>query len=326
MLHRPATTLIARRAALAVGLTAVIACATNQDDLTASVQRSTGAPEVNAGPARVAPSAGQITTTAGVGFGLVTYHGGPVIPNVAVSIIYWSSAVAFQETLPSFYATVTNSNFFDWLREYPAGAQRIGRGGVARVVVDTGAPGGTSIQQWQIEAELTRLIQNGTLSSPGPNDLYMVYFPPGVTVFAGGWFSCTPTDGFCGFHTMFSVNGTNAYYGVIADLAPCGSRCGPGDALANTTATSSHELLEAVTDPFTGPDNGWFDGTNPNQTWEISDICQDMQANVSGFTVQKAWSQQQEACVFRNPCLECASGTSCHCGDFVCRKLTSQCP
>jgi hypothetical protein len=96
-------------------------------------------------------------------------------------------------------------------------------------------------------------------------------------------------------------------------------RCGPGDGLGNTTSTASHELLEAVTDLQL---DAWFASDGE----EIADLCQGVQAQVSGFTVQRAWSDLQQACVVKNPCLACPGGWSCRCGDFMCRSNTSQCP
>jgi hypothetical protein len=264
----------------------------------------------------------ELQSTSAPGFDEVSYHGGPVIPNVRVTVVYWTSAVAFQSTLTSFYATLTNSTYLDWLREYNTGTQFIGRGSLVNAVVDPSPPPGTNLADTQVTGELQRLINAGTLSVPGQNDLYMVHFPAGYSVTHSSHHSCPgdPLQTYCGYHSQFSYNGTTAYYGVINDLGPCGSFCGPGDALANTTSTSSHELVEAITDASA---NAWFENTRGA---EIADICQDQQVSVSGFTVQRAWSGLQQACVVKNPCLACPSGFSCRCGDFVCRSNASQCP
>lgn len=299
--------------------TATPASGASLESIQASTAASTGSATIAFHPAPAMRAASTPIATA-LGSGNVTYHGGPVISNVRVTVVYWTSAVAFQSTWPSYYPGVTNSTYLDWLTEYHTSTQGIGRGSFVKAVVDPSPPSGTTITQSQIEAEIKRLIQVGTIATPGANDLTMVYFPPGYTVLAGGWFSCTPTDGFCGFHSATLNNGVEDYYGVIVDSSACGSRCGPGTQLANTESVSSHELVEAISDPLL---NAWFDSSDGS---EIADICQDMQAQVSGFTVQKAWSQLQDACVVRNPCLACASGTSCHCGDFVCRQNNTQCP
>ena len=57
------------------------------------------------------------------------------------------------------------------------------------------------------------------------------------------------------------------------------------------TATSSHELCEAITDPIPGA--GWYNDTNG----EIGDICAWSFKQVAGYMVQLEWSDQQQKCV-----------------------------
>ena len=278
---------------------------------------------VHAEPAGLGPAA---RPTPAVETGDVTYHGGPVISNTRVTAVYWTSAVAFQSSLSSFYGSVTNSSYFDWLSEYQTNTQSIGRGSFAGGVIDPSPPTGTTVSDSQIVSELTRLIQAGTIPTPNSNSLYMVHFPPGYTVTHSGFHSCPSTGtefSFCGFHNSFLFNSMRVPYGVVVDVEACGTLCGPGDGLGNTTSTASHELLEATTDPQVTVSSAWFRNSDGE---EIADICQGLNGTVSGFTVQKAWSDLQGKCVLKNPCQSCPSGTSCHCGDFICRTTTSMCP
>lgn len=246
-----------------------------------------------------------------------TYGGGPLLHNTQVSVVSWNPAVQFSGSLPGFYSTINSSPYVTWLNEYSAG----GAGNLVAAVVDPNPPASNPVQQFQIEQELTNLVSQGALPPPGANSLYMVHFPPGVQILAGGWFSCVDaSDGFCGFHSSFSSPYGTMIYGVIADVGPCGSRCGPSDAFGNTTTTAGHELLEAITDPFNN--SGW---TDPNNG-EIADACQGLVGTVSGYTVHRGWSTAQEACVVNNPCQSCPGGYSCRCGDFVCRSSIGQCP
>ncbi|HEX8114832.1 MAG TPA: hypothetical protein VF516_44180 [Kofleriaceae bacterium] len=305
---------LARTAVVVCGLAALAACAPGIDDS----QLASQAP----GSAEVSVRSDEIQSTSAPGFGEVAYHNGRVISTVRVTAVYWNSNVAFQSTLTSFYSTIASSTYIDWLREYNTPTQFIARGSLVNAVVDPSPPANTNLQDTDVTDELVRLINAGTLAVPGPNDLYMVHMPPGFSVTHSGRHSCPGTafDSYCGYHNRFVYNGTIAYYGIIGDLAPCGSFCGPGTALANTTATASHELLEAITDP--GAD-AWFED---QRLAEISDICQDQDVSVSGFTVMRAWSRLQQDCVVKNPCLSCPSGFSCRCGDFFCRSNTGQCP
>ncbi len=90
--------------------------------------------------------------------------------------------------------------------------------------------------------------------------MYFVFLPPGVKVALGGSQSC---QAFCGYNDAI---GTQIFYAVMPfpDCSGCRGNLAPFDAL---TATSSHELCEAITDPI--PGKGWYDDANG----EIGDIC-----------------------------------------------------
>ncbi|HVY46846.1 MAG TPA: hypothetical protein VHB21_13255, partial [Minicystis sp.] len=227
----------------------------------------------------------------------LTYYGGPVLANVKVWTVFWNSSVPSQSTINAFYQTITSSAYFDWLTEYNTAAQTIGHGSLAGSVVDTGAPSGSTISDAQIQSEIKRLINAGQLPPNDANNLYMVYFPAGVTITQGGSSSCNE---FCAYHGTFSLNGGNAYYGVIPDLSgACASGCGNGTKIQNTTSVSSHEMIEAVTDPAVGLAQslgsplGWYDQVNG----EIGDICNAQQATVDGYVVQKEYSNALKDCI-----------------------------
>lgn len=308
-------------AAIAFGFAWLAACAAGPDDTSAAIHASTDS-RVGGAFAEPAARATDTSVVAAASSGPVTYHQGPVISNARVTVVYWNSTVAFQSSLPTFYASLTNSTYFDLFNEYRTSTQGIGRGSLVTAVVDPTPPSGTTVADTQITGELQRLILAGLIPTPGPNDVYMVHFPPGYVITHSGRHSCPSTGmefSFCGFHNSFLFNNTSVRYGVIAGVEACGTLCGPGDGLGNTTSTASHELAETVTDPLL---DAWFasDGA------EIADICQGLQGQLSGFTIQKNWSNIAFGCVSGSPCLTCPSGSSCHCGDLVCRSNTARCP
>ncbi len=228
----------------------------------------------------------------------LTYYGGPVISNVRVHDVFWGSGVQYQSELDAFYAAITNSAYFDWLDEYATPKQHIGRGSFAGSFVDHAAPSGDTITNQQIQDELGRLLDAGSLGKRGANDLYMVYFPPGVTItMEDGSQSCVQ---FCAYHSTFVHKKHDIYYGVVPDLGgACAGGCGSGAQLDNTTAASSHELVEAVTDAAVGlaksyaPPLAWYDENNG----EIGDICVGHDATVAGYHVQTEWSNAAGACI-----------------------------
>jgi PKD repeat protein len=231
----------------------------------------------------------------------LTYHSGPLLSNVQVEVVHWSPAVnaSVRNTLPGFYSDVMNSAYFDWLSEYDKPTLPIGHGTYLGTFVDTAAPAGSSITQAQVEDELARLIGNASVPPPTANRLYMMYLPPGVMLTALGWFSCTPTDGFCGYHHFFTLpSGQTVYYGLISDLGGCGTRCGTFDQVGNTTMNSSHELVEAVTDP---KNTGWW-----GPGGEIADLCQSGDSSTwgdtfDGYAVQYQWSNRYNSCIITPP-------------------------
>ena len=258
------------------------------------------------------------------------YYGGAVISNVQVVLVYWGNNVDPETTtgIPGFYSAVTASNWFDELSEYSTndvtpvgggtnGNQSIGRGTLAGVysITPSAANSGTTVDDTQIQAELLAQIDAGHLPGPATDNagnattLYMIYFPPGVTITLQGASSCQQ---FCAYHGTVNSNNLDIPYGVMPDLGPttaCYSACAGGTEFEDLTTVSSHELAESITDPGVGlaltfgPPLAWYDSIYG----EIGDICNasGVPANQAvldnGYTVQKIWSNLQEACVSAPP-------------------------
>jgi hypothetical protein len=232
------------------------------------------------------------------------YFGGPVLSSVKVQTVFWNSRVQFQSDLNQFYTEVTQSPYFDWLTEYNTPDQTIGEGSFIGTVTDSHAPTGRTIDDSAIQRELSRLISANTVSAPDENTLYMIHFPAGVTITQGGDSSC---DVFCAYHNTMTIGGQDIQYGVIPDQGgACDGGCGTaGNLTDDTTMVSSHELIEAVTDPAVGlvPGNtpvapiAWIDATNG----EIGDICVGQQGSAQGssrtWVVQQEWSNSAGSCI-----------------------------
>ena len=236
------------------------------------------------------------STTAAAGLPHLLYYGGPVMPNVKVVTIFWGANVNNQAALNRFYSTITNSPYIDWLRQYSTRTQAIGRGRLSASYVDRNHPPGASITNQQIQAELNRLIAARAVPANDGNTLYMVHFPAGISISMGTSRSCVQ---FCAYHSTFQRAGSNVYYGVMPDLSgACARGCGPNTYFNNTTSTSSHELIESITDPAVGlatrlgPPLAWYD----SRYGEIADICNQNQTVVAGFTVQRGWSNAGNFC------------------------------
>jgi uncharacterized repeat protein (TIGR01451 family) len=270
----------------------------------------------------------------------LTYFGGPVVSTLHVVAVFWgpnvNAAITGANGIDQFFTDITSSRFYDLLTEYstvgltaPSTNQAINHGQFDGKfsITPSLCPGPTacSLTDAQIQAELATQISNAHLPQPvsdgqGTIDtLYMIYFPPGVSISLGGLDSCV-NGGFCAYHS--NTPNANASlripYGVLPDFAPpsgCSVGCGLGSLFQNVTAVTSHEMAETVTDvqagsaTTTAPPLAWYD-PNPlsNPLGEIGDICnaQDVQvvANGTSYMVQTLFSNLQNNCVSQPPLFE----------------------
>jgi hypothetical protein len=228
------------------------------------------------------------------------YYGGPMLSHVKIQVVYWNGAVKHQDQIPGFYSAITQSPYFDWLKEYDSGPYKIGRGVLLGAYTDPSPNPSAALEDADVQAELSSLIGKSAVPQPDADTLYMMYFPPGVSIDMQGSGSCQV---FCAYHGTFLDNGKEVNYGVIPDQGgSCAGGCGTDPVeFNNETSVSSHEMIEAVTDPAVGlvtgnepvAPLGWYD----LNYGEIGDICNAGQAKVGGYTVQREWSNARGLCV-----------------------------
>jgi hypothetical protein len=257
------------------------------------------------------------------------YLGGPILQSVQVYTVYWGENVsdATVRALPDYYRAILGDGpFMQMLSEYDttSPAQVIGHGTFAGEIVDADAPippAGTLLTDLQIRAELSRLIDLGQLPSENAQNLFMIYFPPGVNIInPNNEVSCVQ---FCAYHNAFQRNGDdptstlhNVYYGVLPDFSNKGCEAHPGtqpsfcgfdpDNLTNLEVVSSHEMVEAITDaaigiPAPGPIGSPLAWNDPVFD-EIGDICEFFpDGATNGVNVQLFWSNEDRACRDHRP-------------------------
>lgn len=257
----------------------------------------------------------------------LTYFGGPVISNIQVVAVFWgpnvNSAITANGGIDQFFTDITTSRYFDLLTEYTTAGitgaggttsnQSIGHGTFAGkfTITPSICPGtaACTVTDAQIQTELTNQINSHVLPAPQTdvhgiiNTYYVIYFPPNVTINAGGSSSCVQ-GGFCAYH---SDTASLVPYGVMPDLSTgaCSLGCGAGTAFQNITAVSSHEMAEAITNPEVGtasnfaPPLAWYDGPSPN-LGEVADLCDPFDvpatAGSSTYTVELLFSNLQNDC------------------------------
>ena len=282
----------------------------------------------------------------------LTYFGGPIISNIHVIAVFWGPSVNTAVTggIGQFFTDITSSNYYDLLSEYSTAGitssggassnQSLVRGqfdGAITITPSIACPTTCTITDAQIQAELASQIAAGHLPQPLTDaqgiikTFYMIYFPPGVTITAGGT-SCV-SGGFCAYHSNTS---SLIPYGVLPDFAPpsaCSTGCGQGSLLQNVTAVTSHEMSEAATDAQVGsatvfgPPLAWYDPSPPPtpDLGEIGDICngQDTLVNAGGntYSVQQEFSNLQNDCVSAPPIFSLAAPATAGIGLPVSMRL-----
>jgi hypothetical protein len=223
----------------------------------------------------------------------LAYFGGPIIANVIVVAVDWTSSVdpVMSAYLPDFYTSIVGpgSPYFSWLAEYgTVGLKGASDGdlgsnqplGFGTFDTTGSGPGGTyvispantsmNLADSDVSTELVAQIAAGHLPAPtldalgNVNTLYMIDFPAGYTtsVEQGGTtvYSCT---GFCGYHNTVIYDGADVVpYGVLPDqsaASACHTGCGSSkNYINNSTSSHSHELVEALTDTAVGIAGGGF--------------------------------------------------------------------
>ena len=268
-----------------------------------------------------------LTSAQGAQAGLLNYYGGPVAHSMQVNLVQWGSKVRPAYTDP------TNGvpGFFSYLASQSGSPSDIGGvlaqymdtsgqnshnafsyGGLYPITPSVGAdPSSTStetVQDSDIQSELTNDIGSGALPKPSGNGLssiYVVLFPPQDNVCSSG--TCAwDFNGFCAYHGSFALNNTtHVLYAAIVDNGPGTPNwtlCGPSsNDFQDETDVISHEFAETVNDPLVaesatyGPPLAWY---SPNDG-EIGDICvgsNELSSN-GPWAVQRIYSNRDNACV-----------------------------
>jgi hypothetical protein len=223
------------------------------------------------------------------------YSGGPTLDSVKLVIVLWGKGVAPITTtrIGPFASAIVNSTYLDALAPYHNAANApAGRGAYfGKIRVNPGDKSKT-IDDAEIQSELTAQISSGALPPADAETLYMVYVPSGTIVDLAGARSCTA---FAAYHAAAALPGSQAHlvYAVIPD-------CGGG--FNDITNVSSYELLAAIADPFpaaSGPPKfpqGWT-ATNGG---DIGMLCAGKQANLTAagktYVVQQIYDPQHSVC------------------------------
>jgi hypothetical protein len=254
------------------------------------------------------------TTTTGVGGGdfVIAPHapapqvvslGGPVLKTPKVVAITYDSD-ANQAELDKFMTQLAASTYWPAVTsEYGVGPLTV----VPPIHISDPAPANTTDM-----AVLATLKANVTGAAPAwgavdPSAIYTFIFPEGSIVDGGG--KCC--DGFDAYHDETSIGGTKIAYAIVCT---CPGFDGPGiNTLGSVTTALSHELVEAVTDPFPQNDPAFGATDDADISWsmitegELADMCefdgdQYLTPADMKFVVQRSWSNAAAA-AGKDPCV-----------------------
>ena len=268
------------------------------------------------------------------------YYGGKVVSNTKVVQVLWGTGFStdVKTNLAPFYTDVLNSAYLDWLSEYStlgltgyadglAGSnQRIGRGAFVGTFAITPSNTATTMANTAIQAEITAQINAGHLPAPAldwqgnPNTVYLIDFPTGYVLTAGGGTSCQQ---FCGSFDTLVLNGKSVGLGYFPDITSGGCQTGCGSsatALNNITWVHSLVLLNIITDTEVGiaaniaRPLAWYSTGGSGSDGSIADVCLgSAQATIAGHAVATGWSQVTNSCISSTSTLNVCDGSTTRC-------------
>ncbi len=208
---------------------------------------------------------------------VLRYYGGPVIARAKVYAVFWGRGVNpdIRSGIGPFYANILNSGYIDWLSEYdtdlaavdgrPGTSQKIGRGRFMGSVTIAPLNQSSELTDGMIRRELGAQIAAGHLAAPDGDTLYMIYFPAGINISLPD--ESQSCQDFGAYHGGFKAqDGASVFYGVMPD-------CDYG--FKDASVVSSHETIEAITDPFPtiGDNPAYPQAWNSDSGDEVADLC-----------------------------------------------------
>jgi hypothetical protein len=234
---------------------------------------------------------------------------GPVLRNPRLQPIVFAGD-PIQTDIAAFTAALGQTGYwFAVGEEYGVGAAT----GLPVAVAEEPPP--TAIDDAQVRDWLASKITDRLVPAPDGETIYAIYYPAGTTITSGAGTSCVSFSGYHGEGT----SAQNERY-VYAVLARC-HNAWQSD-LANLTNASSHEFIEASTNPYfsTAPAYATIDAAHyvwavaTGGSTEVGDMCttmpgsEDYQPPDLPYAVQRIWSNAAAA-ASHDPCVPAAPGT-----------------
>jgi len=226
----------------------------------------------------------------------VVNSGGPVLSAPRVQPIYFPG-FAFQTDVDTFLSKLPGSTYWPAVvSEYGVGALTILPSHVSSV------SSGASQTDTSMAGLLAQVFaaDGAALGTPSGDTIYLLLFPSSTTITAQGQVMCGDSAP-SGFHTEFSLNGTNVP-GIVLPSCPTFAGDSTLTGVNVLTPTISHEIIESATDPLTNTQPAYFDVDERHAIWsvainggEVADLCENETPDLItpadiGYPVQRIWS------------------------------------
>jgi hypothetical protein len=221
-------------------------------------------------------------------------YGGPHLASPKVVPIFFP-ADPNRASVESFLAALPASAYWAATSEYGVGALS----SASSIVMPDAAP--SAVTDADIRAVLAAHVQGTAADWPaGDQNVYAFFYPSSTKVTAkNGTVLCN--GGWDAYHSNVSTGASAGIPYIV--LAGCS---GVGDGVLDTTTASlSHELVEAATDPLITSAPAWMLTDMDHVIWEafpgseIGDMCeispQSFDRLVGAFYVQRFWSNAAAA-------------------------------
>jgi hypothetical protein len=216
-----------------------------------------------------------------------------VLQNVQLVTITFAG-YPYKDQVEAFGDFVVGSNWMKtWTPEWGVGTGAH----VAKVVIPD-APA-AAINDADIPKWIVAKIADGTLPAPpdpANNDyLYQIYYPKGVKI--SGPFLGTSCNDYAGYHSNTDEISQTTRVAYAVNMTGCPGAPEPSSVIF----TASHELNEAVLDPFplSNTLHGWgfMNQFNPWGLFggETADVCEDLGVSEGGFSLTRVWSNVNAA-------------------------------
>ena len=230
--------------------------------------------------------------------------GGPVLKTPKIVTITYNEDVN-QGELDKFAKELAASAYWAaTTSEYGVGPLTVG----APIHIATPAPKAATDAQFLQQIQDNLGGANPAWGKADPNVVYTFVLPEGATIDSGG-VCCS--GGYDAYHDETKVGTTKIAYAIVCT---CPGFDGPGiSTLGSITTALSHEIIEAVTDPYPNSKAAFGATADADIAWsqisegEVADMCeldadQYLQPADMHYLVQRSWSNAAAA-AGKDPCV-----------------------